>query len=50
MGVGNGLDKAAAALRGSYRATYVTPETRKPGKLEVQVARPGVKMHVGDTR
>jgi hypothetical protein len=50
MGVGAALDKAIAALRGSYRATYVTPDTRKPGKLEVQVARPGVKMHVGDTR
>jgi hypothetical protein len=51
MGVDTALDKVAAALAGSYRATYVTPETGKPGKLDVQVARPGVKVQVGgDTR
>jgi VWFA-related protein len=51
MGVGSALDKVAAALAGSYRATYRTPEARKAEKLEVQVARPGVKVQVGgDTR
>jgi hypothetical protein len=50
MGVGTALDKVLAALRGSYRATYTTPEARKPDKLEVQVARPGAKVHVGETR
>lgn len=50
MGLGGALDKAVAALRGSYRATYDTPDTRKPDKVEVQVARPGVKVHVGDMR
>jgi VWA domain-containing protein len=50
MGVKTALDKAVAALRGSYRATYATPEARKAGKLEVQVARPGAKVHVGDSR
>jgi hypothetical protein len=50
MGLDKALDKAVAALRGSYRATYDTPDARRPGKVEVQVARPGVKVHVGDTR
>jgi hypothetical protein len=50
MGVDTALDKVAAALAGSWRATYATPETGKPEKLEVQVARPGVKAQVGDTR
>jgi von Willebrand factor type A domain len=51
MGVETALDKVAAALAGSHRATYATPETGKRDKLEVQVARPGVKVHVaGDAR
>lgn len=51
MGVETALDKVAAALAGSYRATYATPETGKADKLDVQVARPGVKVQVGgDTR
>jgi VWA domain-containing protein len=51
MGVDTALDKVAAALAGSYRATYSTPEGGKPDKLDVQVARPGVKVQVGgDTR
>ncbi|HET8645965.1 MAG TPA: VWA domain-containing protein, partial [Vicinamibacteria bacterium] len=50
MAVGTSLGKVAAALSGSYRATYITPESGKPGKIEVQVARPGVKVQVGDSR
>jgi hypothetical protein len=51
MGVDTALDKVAAALAGSYRATYATPDSGKADKLEVQVARPGVKVQVGgDTR
>jgi VWA domain-containing protein len=51
MGVDTALDKVAAALAGSYRATYATPESGKVDKLDVQVARPGVKVQVGgDTR
>jgi hypothetical protein len=47
MGVDTALEKVTAALLGSYRATYLTPETGKPDKLDVQVARPGVKVQVG---
>jgi hypothetical protein len=47
MGVETALDKVAAALAGSYRATYLTPETGKVDKLDVQVARPGVKVQAG---
>jgi VWFA-related protein len=51
MGVDTALDKVAAALAGGYRATYVAPEPRQAKKVEVQVARPGVKAHVaGDPR
>ena len=51
MGVDTALDKVAAALAGSWRATYATTETGKVKKLEVQVARPGVKVQAGgDTR
>ncbi len=47
MGVGTALGKVAAALAGSYRATYRTPDGRKPEKIEVQVARPGVRVQSG---
>lgn len=48
MGVGRALQKIAAALQAQYRLTYVSDdgETASP-KIEVQVARPGVKVRVG---
>ena len=46
MGLGTSLRKVAAALSG-YRATYALDDAgRKAGKLEVQIARPGVKARV----
>jgi hypothetical protein len=52
MGLGGSLRKVAAALSG-YRATYALDDAgRKAGKVEVQIARPGVKARVvgGETR
>lgn len=46
MGVDTALAKVAAALAGGYRATYTTPDTKKPEKIEIQVARPGVKVQL----
>ena len=47
MGVQRSLEKVAAALGGQYRITYATLPDLKDRKLEVKVARPGVKVVVG---
>jgi hypothetical protein len=49
MGVGTGLERIAADLAGQYRLTYRPREGAK-GALEVSVARPGVKVHLGKAR
>lgn len=46
MGTGTALRRVGAALAARYRVTYVADEA-KGGKIEVQVARPGVRAHVG---
>jgi hypothetical protein len=50
MGVGRALDKVAAALGGQYRVTYGTLPDIKERKIEVKVARPGVKVSLGGSR
>jgi hypothetical protein len=47
MAVGRSLDKIAAALRGQYRITYGTLPDLKDRKVEVKVARPGIKVSLG---
>lgn len=51
MGLGASLRKLAAALS-AYRVSYAAEDTRKAGKVEVQIARPGVKARVvgGESR
>jgi VWFA-related protein len=49
MGVDTALDKVAAALGGRYRVTYAS-EGDTPKRVEVQLARPGVKAVLGATR
>jgi hypothetical protein len=46
MGVGVALRKIAAQLKAPYRVTYATLPEIKDRKLEVTVARPGVKARV----
>jgi hypothetical protein len=50
MAVGRSLDKIAAALRGQYRITYGTLPELKGRKIEVKVARPGIKVSLGASR
>jgi VWFA-related protein len=50
MGVDRALDKMAAALGGQYRLTYATLPDLKDRKIEVKVARPGVKVSLGGSR
>jgi VWFA-related protein len=50
MGVGNALEKIAAALGGQYRITYAALPDVKERKIEVKVARPGVKVSLGGSR
>lgn len=50
MGVKSSLDKIAAALGGQYRITYGTLPDLKDRKIEVKVARPGVKVSLGGSR
>jgi len=50
MGVDKALDKVAAALAGQYRITYGTLPDLKDRKVEVKVARPGVKVTLGAPR
>ena len=47
MGVGKSLEKVSAALSGQYRITYATLPDIKDRKVEVKVARPGVKVSLG---
>jgi VWFA-related protein len=49
MGVDTALAKVASALSGRYRVTYAA-EGEKGKKVEVQIARPGVKARVGGAR
>jgi VWFA-related protein len=50
MGVGRSLEKIAATLGGQYRITYATLPDLKQRKIEVKVARPGIKVSLGGTR
>lgn len=50
MGVGRSLEKIAAALGGQYRITYSTLPDLKDRKIDVKVARPGVKVSIGGSR
>jgi VWFA-related protein len=50
MGVDRSLEKIAASLGGQYRITYSTLPDLKDRKLEVKVARPGVKVLLGGSR
>ncbi len=50
LAIDSGLKKVTAALRGQYRLTYVTLPGLKTRKLEVKVARPGVKVRLGQSQ
>jgi len=50
MGVGASLARVAQALKAPYRLTYATIPDLKERKLEVQVARPGVKVRIAPVR
>jgi VWFA-related protein len=47
MGLGKPLEKVSAALSGQYRITYATLPDVGDRKVEVKVARPGVKVTLG---
>ena len=47
MGVDAALRKITAQLRGQYRLSYATLPELKNRKIEVKVARPGVKARIG---
>lgn len=47
LGVDQGLRKLSAFLRGQYRLSYATLTGLKNRKIEIKVARPGVKVRVG---
>ena len=47
MGVAPMLRRAAGELSAQYRLSYATPPDLKERKLELRVARPGVKVRVG---
>ncbi len=50
LAVDNALKKVSAFLRGQYRLSYVTLPGLKSRKLEVKVARPGVKVRLGPSQ
>ena len=50
MGLDRLLDRIAAALGSQYRLTYGTLPDLKDRKVEVKVARPGVKVWLGGSR
>jgi hypothetical protein len=50
MAVGRSLDKIAGALGSQYRITYGTLPDLKDRKIEVKVARPGLKVSLGASR
>jgi len=50
MGVATSLARVGQALKSTYRLTYTTIPDLKERKLEVQVARPGVKVRIAPVR
>ena len=50
MGVPRALEKVAQALKAPYRLSYTTVPDLKERKVEVKVARPGVKVRTGPIR
>lgn len=50
MGVPGALARVAQALKAPYRLTYTTVPDLKERKVEVRVARPGVKVRTGPVR
>ena len=50
MGVPRSLERIAQALKAPYRLSYTTVPDLKERKLEVKVARPGVKVRTGPIR
>jgi VWFA-related protein len=50
LGVDTGMKKLSAFLRGGYRLGYATLPGLKNRKLEVKVARPGVKVRIGSSK
>jgi hypothetical protein len=47
MGVADVLKAFAAEMKAQYRLSYVSGDK---GKVEIKVARPGVKVRMGSTR
>ena len=50
MGVPRALEKVVQALKAPYRLSYTTVPDLKERKVEVRVARPGVKVRTGPVR
>ncbi len=50
MGVPRALENVAQALKSPYRLSYTTVPDLKERKVEVRVARPGVKVRTGPVR
>lgn len=50
MGVPRSLERIAQALKAPYRLSYTTVPDLKERKVEVKVARPGVKVRTGPIR
>jgi len=50
MGVPGSVEKVAQALKAPYRLSYTTVPDLKERKVEVRVARPGVKVRTGPVR
>jgi VWFA-related protein len=50
MGVPRSLERVAQALKAPYRLSYTTVPDLKERKIEVKVARPGVKVRTGPIR
>lgn len=50
LGIDSGMKKLSAFLRGGYRLSYATLPGLKSRKLEVKVARPGVKVKLGPSQ
>jgi VWFA-related protein len=50
MGVPRALESVAQALKATYRLSYTTVPDLKERKIEVKVARPGVKVRTGPPR
>ena len=50
MGVPRSLERVAQALKAPYRLSYTTVPDLKERKVEIKVARPGVKVRTGPIR